>query len=79
MTENEKDRVTHLAIILYADLPFWKRWKVKRFYDSNNWDVTKEWTKCVRAANKMMQDLDHFLKPYTDQQTAEGGSDAVQK
>lgn len=50
-----KEEVLNLAQKLYFDLPFWKRWKVRKYYISNNWDVTGEWQKCVDIAVRMVE------------------------
>jgi hypothetical protein len=54
--EKDATEIYRLAVLLYCDLPWWKRRKVHRFYRSNNWDVTDEWTKCLRVAKKMYID-----------------------
>jgi uncharacterized protein (DUF2344 family) len=61
------DAVFQLATILYTDLPFWKRWKIQKYYRSNNWDVTDQWTQCVKVANKMLVDLKCLVEKYEEQ------------
>jgi len=46
-----------LALTLYKDLPFWRRWRIRKWYLSNNWDVTDEWHQCVKVARKMLEDV----------------------
>ena len=59
-----RDDILDLAKQLYADLPFWRRWKVFKYYKSNRWDVTDSWTWCVRNASKMVYDADYLISKY---------------
>lgn len=53
-----------LAIKLYLDLPFYKRWRIFKFYKTNGWDVTKEWENCVEIANKMVSNYKYFSRKH---------------
>lgn len=66
MDKNIKDSVIQMAFFLYLDLPFWKRWKVFKFYNSNNWDVTGAWEKCVKTACKMARDADYISSKFEE-------------
>ena len=62
MKENIDDEVLQLAVKLYFDLPFYKRWKIYSYYNSNNWDVTYEWKKCCHVALTMICDMNDWSK-----------------
>lgn len=54
--------IKELTDKLYFDLPFWKRWRVRKYYDSNNWDVTKEYRKCYEMAVRMIDEKNYWIK-----------------
>ncbi len=61
--KTQKSReVKELAIKLYFNLPFYKRWRTNKFYISNNWDMLGNWEKCIKQAIKMIDDADTLLK-----------------
>lgn len=57
-----KEEITKLAIKLYFDLPFYKRRNIKRWYISNNWDVSHEFDKCIDVARRMIENCDYRLR-----------------
>ena len=60
--ELRKDEIKTLSEDLYLDLPFWKRRNICKCYNSNNWDITLEYRKCVDTARKMVDDRDYWIE-----------------
>ena len=59
--ENIYKDIRLLTDKLYFNLPFWKRWNIFRWYKKNNWDVSGEYQKCFKVADKMCRDKNYWL------------------
>ena len=69
--ELRKDEIKTLSEDLYLDLPFWKRRNICKWYNSNNWDITLEYRKCVDTARKMVDDRDYWIEVKSKKQGLE--------
>lgn len=62
-----KDEIKQLAIQIYMELPWYKRWQFCKWMQSNTWDVKGVMDRCIQEAKYVVEQADfkagHIIKP----------------